>query len=440
MKNAGWIIFFVLFFEIACENNSNKNKDHSNGKIVSEWNSKLTATIVQDLFTPPVAARIYSYPNLAAYEILKFSDAKNQSITARLKGFDSIPFPPDLELDLSLSALKAFTTVALKLVYTENVLNDYYQGTIDSLIKNGMSAELIERSEKYGMTIADIILKRASKDMFKETRGMERYVLKKTPGSWETTPLDFMKGVEPDWNLIYPFALDSCSSFREDTPIAFSEDKNSEFYKTAIEVMNTSNSLDSERIEIAKYWDDNPNVSKHFGHAKIFDQKMTPGGHWMAITANAVKHKKLNQAEAAHAFSIVAVSLMDGFIACWDAKYYYSTVRPITYIQKLMDPDWNSFLQNPPFPEFPSGHATVSASAASVLTNLFGDNYSFTDSSQVEYGLPVRSFNSFFEASDEAAMSRLYGGIHFRQSNEAGKNLGRKVGKNLIEKLNRSRN
>lgn len=429
------VCFFLAALFVSCSNQKQNTADYSNGNFISRWNWNLTETIVQDLFTPPVASRIYSYPNLAAYEVLKFSAPDNQSITSKLREFEAVPSPPSEDINLTVAALNAYTLVALKMVYTESVLKDYYKTTIDSLAKTGISKEQIEKAESYGKTVADVILKRAGKDMFKQTRGMTRYMLKETPGSWVPTPPDYMQGVEPNFRLIHPFTLDSCSSFRETPPQAFSEENNSDFYKSALEVVNTFKSLDSEKIEITKYWDDNPNVSTHLGHLTIFDQKMTPGGHWMAIVSNVVKNKNLTQPDAAHAFAMVAVSLFDAFIACWDSKYNYSTIRPVTYINKNIDNDWRPFLQTPPFPEYPSGHSTISASAATILTEYFGADYAFTDSSEVPFHMPVRSFHSFFEAADEAAMSRLFGGIHFRSGNEAGKILGKKVGRKVLETI-----
>ncbi len=423
-----------VFLISGCFTIDPKPFDYTDGTVISEWNHVLTKSIIQDLFTPPVSSRIDAYPNLAAYEILKYESPNAKSITANLIGFDSIPPPPSGKINLTISALTAFTTVGAQLVYSENILKDYYRSTIDSMAKSGISEKIMEQSVAYGNRVAEIILKRASTDMFKKTRSMTRYVLKNAPGSWEPTPPDYMQGVEPNWKLLHTFVLDSCSMFSPDSILPFSTEKNSIFSNAALEVRNVGLALDSEQVSIIKFWDDNPNVSSHFGHATFFSQKMTPGGHWMAITGDVVRKKELTQSQAAFTFSLTAVALYDAFIACWDAKYSFSTIRPVTYIQKYIDKDWSPYLQTPPFPEFPSGHSTVSAAAATVLTGLFGENYTFTDSSEVPFGLPIRSFDSFYDASNEAAMSRLYGGIHFHWGNEAGKILGKKVGKMVLDK------
>ncbi len=426
-----------LLVLVACGTGTVQNKyDFSDGTQLSEWNHTLTRTIVQDLFSPPLASRIYAYPNLAAYEILKFADDSLRSITARLKEFDPIPAPADKNIHLTIAALKAFTDVSKKLVYTEQYLDTLYKSSLDSFATSGINRDIIQRSEKYGHEVAEIILKRAAADHFKQTRGMQRYVLLTKPGSWEPTPPDYMPGAEPNWKRIHPLTLDSCSVFCPDSVMPFDTVSKTTFHAAALEVKAVSAALDSEKVSIIKFWDDNPNVSSHFGHATFFLQKMTPGGHWMAITSDVVRKQELSQPRAAMTYTLTSVAMFDAFITCWDAKYNFSTIRPVTYIQRYIDQDWEPYLQTPPFPEFPSGHSTVSAAAATVLTGLFGNNYAFTDSSEVPYGLPIRSFNSFMNAADEAAMSRLYGGIHFRLGNEAGQVLGKKVGNHVLTILN----
>ncbi len=138
---------------------------------------------------------------------------------------------------------------------------------------------------------------------------------------------------------------------------------------------------------------------------------------------------------SAEAYVCVALSLADGFISCWDEKYRSKLVRPETYINQHIDENWAPLLQTPPFPEYTSGHSVISTSAAVTLTSMFGENYAFTDSTEVEFGMPSRSFKSFMEASQEAAVSRVYGGIHYSPACENGKVQGRQVGESILSKL-----
>jgi hypothetical protein len=429
------IAFFATF--TSCNNKNKQPIDYTNGNLVSACNQKLTETISSDLFSPPVSSRIYTYPNIAAYEVLIHASPDYKSFAGQLNGLETLPRPEqDAEYNYAISAFTAFLTVAKRLVYTETLLSDYQNNFLDSVTKTGMDPAIIERSVSYGKQIADAVFKWSAKDNFKKTRGASRYVLLKTPEAWEPTPPDYLPAVEPHWGEIRPFVIPQAAAFRPDSlPVPFSPAKNSTFYKNALDVYHAVQNLDSNQRSMSVFWDCNPNVSTLFGHLELFAQKMTPAGHWMAITALLVKEKKLNMTAASAAFAITSIALADAMIACWDAKYYFQTIRPVTYINKYIDPLWNPILQTPPFPEFPSGHSTISAAAATVLTDMFGNNFSFTDSSEVPYRLPVRSFVSLNQAADEVAESRFYGGIHFMPANESGKIIGRKVGALVIEKL-----
>jgi hypothetical protein len=164
-------------------------------------------------------------------------------------------------------------------------------------------------------------------------------------------------------------------------------------------------------------------------------KKMSPGGHWIGITGIAIRQKKCSLIEALHNYCLVSIGIYDAFIATWNIKYKTNYIRPITAIQQLISPTWQPILQTPPFPEYPSGHSVISTTSALILTKIFGDKFKFIDDCEKEFGLPNRSFNSFYEAANEAAISRLYGGIHFMPAITYGKDLGEKVGNHVIEKV-----
>jgi hypothetical protein len=171
------------------------------------------------------------------------------------------------------------------------------------------------------------------------------------------------------------------------------------------------------------------------GHVMFASKKMTPGGHWLAIAETVTRKKKLAMMPTVEAYALTSFAVSDGFISCWDEKYRSNMIRPETVINKLIDPKWTPFLQTPPFPEYTSGHSVISAAAATVLTSLVGDNIAFTDSTELKYGHGVRSFKSFMDAADEASVSRLYGGIHYRSALDNGQMQGKKVGKWVLEQV-----
>lgn len=154
----------------------------------------------------------------------------------------------------------------------------------------------------------------------------------------------------------------------------------------------------------------------------------------MGITGIACKKQKLDLGKTAYAHAIVSLGLSDAFVSCWNNKYKFNRVRPVTAIRKLMDQQWTPLLQTPPFPEYTSGHSVISTTSATILTHLFGENFSFTDDTELEFGLPARKFSSFKMACNEAAISRLYGGIHFRDAIENGVKEGEQIGNFVVTK------
>jgi hypothetical protein len=194
--------------------------------------------------------------------------------------------------------------------------------------------------------------------------------------------------------------------------------------------------LDSTKKEIALYWDDNPNVSVRDGHMTYYVHKISPGGHWLMINKQACTQKNVSAIKASLAYTLTAIAIFDGFINCWDEKFKTNLVRPVTVINAGIDENWEPFIQTPPFPEFTSGHAVVSNAAAEVLTGLFGDNFSFTDSTEILFGLKSRKFSSFYAAAEESSMSRVYGGIHYPTTATISKKQGRQIGAHVVSLYN----
>ncbi|HEU5289424.1 MAG TPA: vanadium-dependent haloperoxidase, partial [Cyclobacteriaceae bacterium] len=287
----------------------------------------------------------------------------------------------------------------------------------------------------YGKKVAEHVLAWSSKDNYKQTRSFPKYTILEDPATWKPTPPAYMDAIEPHWNKIRPFAIDSANQFTPLPPTPFSSQKTSQFYKEALEVYSTGKGLTDEQRNIASFWDCNPFVMNVRGHVMFATKKISPGGHWMNITRVTCTQTKADFAASAEAYVRVAISLVDGFISCWDEKYKSKVVRPETYINQFIDENWAPLLQTPPFPEYTSGHSVISSSAAVALTNLFGENFAFTDSTELEFGLTARSFKSFKEASEEAAVSRLYGGIHYRPAIDQGVVEGRALGEWIVRNI-----
>lgn len=198
--------------------------------------------------------------------------------------------------------------------------------------------------------------------------------------------------------------------------------------------------LSNEQKEIAGFWDCNPFKMNVNGHVMYASKKISPGGHWMNITRLACQKAGASPVQSIEAYACLAITIADAFISCWDEKYRSLVIRPETYINKYIDGAWMPLLQTPPFPEYTSGHSVLSSASAVMLTKIFGDNFSFADSTEVEFGIPVRQFTSFTQAAEEAAISRFYGGIHYIPSINNGLDEGRKIGVFMTNKLKTKRN
>ena len=209
-------------------------------------------------------------------------------------------------------------------------------------------------------------------------------------------------------------------------PPAYSEDKGSVFYTEALEVHDVVKAITPEQRAIARFWSDDPMLSP------------TPPGHWISIALSILDERKAPAADRADLLARLGVTLADAFIGCWNSKFEYDLLRPITYIKRVIDPKWEALLITPPFPEYPSGHSTQSGAAAAVLTAFFGDDVAFVDSTHEKDGLPNRSFPNFWAAAEEAGISRLYGGIHFRAAIERGLDQGRCIGDHAVALVTRN--
>jgi len=402
---------------------------------------KVTQVMVHDIFSPPVASRIFVYPNIAAYEIMASKYAEYNSLVGQVAELKEIPKPKDTtDLNFELAALVAHMELSKRLIFSEKMVEQFR----DSLYTkwDAVNSNQFETSKTYGLEVADFIGQWMDTDNYKETRTMPKFsVFSDNPSRWQPTPPAYMDGIEPHWDKIRPFVLDSSAQFKPLPPPSFSMEKSSDFYRELEEVYTISNTItekgdSSEEVQIAQFWDCNPYVSITRGHLMFATKKITPGAHWIGITKIACRKNNFDMMNTINAYTKTTLGIFEAFISCWDEKYRSNLIRPETLINKHFDDSWKPILQTPPFPEYTSGHSVVSGSASTVLTAIFGDDFQFDDDTEVPYGLPVRSFQSFNKAADEAAISRLYGGIHYKAAVEIGLKQGRLLGDYVVDKLN----
>ena len=401
---------------------------------------KVTDIMIHDIFSPPVASRVFAYPNVAAYEILVQKDTTYASLVHTANGLNSIPkIGENPNINANVAALIAHMEVSKMLLFSKEKLDVLK----DSLYQKWQQINEKEflASQSYALKVVSQVKEWMDADQYIQTRTMPKYTVAISDASrWQPTPPAYMDAIEPHWNKIRPFLLQSADQFKPLPHPKFSLEKDSDFYKELLEVYAISNRItakgdQSEELAIAQFWDCNPYVSVTRGHFMFATKKITPGAHWIGIVKIASKKTNANLMETVNAYTKTSLAIADAFISCWDEKYNTNLIRPETLIHQNMDPDWLPILQTPPFPEYTSGHSVVSGAASVVLTALFGDDFAFDDTTELQFGLPVRSFSSFYDASSEAAISRMYGGIHYRAAVDNGLEQGKNLGHFIVQKV-----
>ena len=394
--------------------------------MVTTW-YKLVLELVRHTatYSPPVASRAFAYIGVAAYEALATANPAMVSLAGQLNGLTAVPGRAPGVYDEACVLQSALSTTAKALFSNTGPTGqralEKMEEKLGEKAMDGIDPEIAARSVAHGTAVAGHILAWAESDGGAVVENMG-FPLDYTPGTepddWVPTSLIRQQQAPllPAWGTSRTFAMPNGSTCQIPPPPTYSEDPESDFFKAAKEVYDLGRALTDEQRLSARFWSDDPMLSS------------TPPGHWIAIGIELAERDAMSPDRIAEMMALLGVAMADAFIGCWDAKYQYNLVRPITVIRRLIDPKWEPLLNTPPFPEYPSGHSTVSGAAATVLTHVLGENFAFDDPTHLDEDLPVRSFASFDEAAEDAALSRLYGGIHYRFASVHGLEQGRCIG------------
>ncbi|CAN5510375.1 hypothetical protein BH23BAC1_BH23BAC1_41670 [soil metagenome] len=432
-------ILFTLFFIAQDVKAQKKPFLKADATKYTQTLKKLTDVMIEDVTGPCAAARYYTYANMVSYEIINQHLQPDNYFSLHTIVSDY----PDLSgykkqdpIDINFASLYGLLRIGEELLPSGYLLETPRNDLLKEAGKQfKLNKQLIDASIAYADTIVKHFARYAARDGYVKTSGYMRYTPFKEPGSWQPTPPGYMEAYEPHWGNLRPFLLEEVNNYKPEPPVPFSAVEGTDFFNLAKEVYDSTNVLTDEQKEIAGFWDCNPFFLIQKGHITFGTKKISPGGHWMGITGIASIQKQLSLAETVRWHTYVSITMADAFISCWKEKYVSNRIRPETFINVAIDRDWRPILQTPPFPEYTSGHSVVSSSVAIVLTKLAGENFSYTDTVEEEFGLPARSFNSFCEAAQEAAISRFYGGIHFKDAIYNGVAQGEKIGNFMAEKL-----
>lgn len=395
-------------------------------QVLLTWH-KLILELVRHTATyvPPVAARAFAYVGITAHEALASGNPALHSLAGQVTDLTALPARASGTFD-EPCVLHAALQMAVGALFantgpTGQRAMEAMGRKLGEVASAGIDGDEVSRSVAHGQRIAGHILTWAAADGAAEIENLG-FPMDYTPG---TRPQDWVPTSQirlqqapllPDWGTKRPFAIPSAAALDSPPHPDYDEARGSAFHDAALEVYETGRHLTSDQKLIARFWSDDPMLSS------------TPAGHWIDIVIQIAERDQMPAELVSVALAKLGIAQADAFISCWSTKFKYNLLRPVTYIRRHIDPDWEPLLITPPFPEYTSGHSTQSGAASTVLTAVFGEDFAFDDATHVDEGLPVRSFPSFTAAAEEAAVSRLYGGIHFRFGNQAGLDQGRAVG------------
>ncbi len=464
---------------VACLIACSKPVPPADAGFVARWTATHYALARAERLSPVNASRVSVYAAIALYEgWAAFSDSL-RTLAGQLNGLDSLPKPQrGQRYDPASVAVEAQTTVLLQLfregfASTGVAIRALHDSLLGARVAQGVSRAIQARSQEYGDTLGKALLSWAAKDRYLETRTMS-YTLPQGPGYWVPTAteaeyrsqnlsaeqdlvqfdnptaaarpgvigdrsltvnrpkrmgttlvpgINVTQPLEPHWGELRPFALQSADSCQAVPPMPFSTDKHSPFYAQVDSTYQIGRHLTPEQAQIGYFWADNPGESG------------TPSGHWLGIISQLALQRGLSPERAVEVYALAAIGMADAFIVCWRLKYQTDLIRPVTYIQRYIDPKWHPLLLTPPFPEFASGHAIQSRATAEILTTLLGDGHGFDDATHIPLGHPVRHFASFVEAAEQVGMSRVYGGIHYLMSYRIGEDQGRCIARSILARV-----
>ncbi len=401
----------------------------------------LNEAVIQDGFSPPVAARIYSYCNLAAYEAQSSGTGTMGKYREILNGYNpSFPSVDLKEINSDYVTYQAFCDVAREVVYRDFIIDTLYKTTSEIYFAD-LPEPVVQKSKELGKKIAEQILAYSAGDNYKELRSAPFYELKNRPDTWVPTPPFYATALEPYWGEMRPFVIKDVKEFFLPNPVPFDSAKGSEFYKMAYRVYEMGGEdQDSSFMKIAWYWDGDPAPPKRVKRIAITKRQLNPIGHWLAIAEQLCERNKVDNYRSTEILMKLSIGNCDDLIACWYNKYATNLIRPHSYILKYIDPNWDPLLITPNFPEYPSGHSTIAGVSSGILIKEFSDTISFWDSSQVKFGFEARYYHSLSEAANECAASRAYGGVHFEPATKEGVKMGRKVAELHLDKMNQQPN
>ena len=396
-------------------------------------------------YRPPAAARMLAYTGLAVYETTLPGMPENRSLEYQFPGLDIPAADPNLEYHWPTAVNAAFAT-CYRSFYPH--VSNFYKGRIDDTeesiydeFRSQVDQDVLDRSAAFGKAVAEAVFQYSATDAVGHEAFLNPHPTDYNPPVdgpngekyWQPSWPDYTRALFPYWGNVRPFALKPSDKIAR-PPLAWSEDPNSMFYNQAKEVQLWVNNATYEDRWIAEFWSDD-----------IFELTFEPAARLLAIANQVMLEDEVSLATGVELYAKMGMALCDVGIAIWNSKYLYNVERPISYVRRVLEPNWKTLLNNPiskqygvspPFPAYPSGHSGFGGAGAAILADVFGNTRGFVDrchQNRTEFIGTPRAYNNFMEMGVENAYSRMPLGVHYRMDCDEGLRLGYLAARRVIE-------
>lgn len=396
-----------------------------NGALAREWSREIFEATKRDGINPLRSARVHAYAMLALYESLVHGSSHHRSLAGQLNGLTELPQPQsDLTYDWPTVAASTMAIVedglfdAPETTTTGAALRD---NQIQARVAAGVGSQIILDSTTYAEALGNALLSYASSDGFAEIKD-KPYDLPAGEGFWVPTDPGFAPAMEPYWGTLRLFVMPGVTQCQAPAPAPYSTVVGSAFYEQAYAVYLAVKNINDEQYDQALYWEDAPATTA------------CATGQIMDIIAQLSAIRNSNLIDTAETMALTMIEQADGFVMAWYQKYQTMVIRPISYIQNVIDPNWQTTIATPPFPEYPSGHSVSAGGAKIMLRKIWGD-MAFDNRTYDYLGYAPRHYDDFTEMADDDGWSRLVAGVHYPMAIENGIAMGECVAENFLSRV-----
>jgi hypothetical protein len=426
--------FIMLIFVMACNKDQVALPPQGNelsSRVVIAWNEEINHLIkVTPGYTLPVSARALAFAGMAIYESALPANPHFRSLEESIPDIKvkdrfhpSSRINPEIAINAALADICRHLFAGVSLTEMQQLQS--FENAWHQTFSQNEDAATILRSQRWGRNVASALIEYEKSDEI----GTQAYLNNvdpsfdagSSPYHWIPTAPNFSPAIQPNWGSVGGIGV-YVQNLEVNPPYPFSIAANSPMFTDAMELYTMSRNLDSEQMLMAEFWDDN-----------IPEITLGPAARWTTILTNLIADQNMRLDVCVEAYIKTSLAVYNASILAWKAKYAYSRLRPETYIQHNIDPDFAPYMHAPSTPEYVSEHTLIAYAAATVIQQTLG-LMPFTDRCH-ENQFAHRSYSSFMQAAGECAESRMYAGTHFRHSIKEAERLGKFCGDQVLKTI-----